>query len=245
MRQELGINLLVYKEQLEKGMPQSSLLRTIKEQGISLAEVRREYILDEAERIAISKAAENLHMDLYYSVPEKIMENDSPNEQLGIYLEEAKCMNVKNVKFNIGSLYKATKEGVEKLKEIIELYDMTITIENDQTEENGTFQCTKEAIDTIQKFKLPIGYTMDLGNWYWQKEDPEQAFEELSDQISIFHLKNIAFLNEKPETVMLENGSIPWKSMIGKLDDSVKVFLEYPISMKEVTKQIEVVKEAE
>ena len=69
MRQELGINLLVYKEQLEKGMPQSSLLRTIKEQGISLAEVRREYILDEAERIAISKAAENLHMDLYYSVP--------------------------------------------------------------------------------------------------------------------------------------------------------------------------------
>ena len=65
MRQELGINLLVYKEQLEKGMPQSSLLRTIKEQGISLAEVRREYILDEAERIAISKEAENLHMDLY------------------------------------------------------------------------------------------------------------------------------------------------------------------------------------
>lgn len=78
MRQELGINLLVYKEQLEKGMPQSSLLRTIKEQGISLAEVRREYVLDEAERIAISKAAENLHMDLYYSVPEKSWKMTAP-----------------------------------------------------------------------------------------------------------------------------------------------------------------------
>ena len=39
MKQELGINLLVYKEKLDAGVMQSSLLKEIKEQGISLAEV--------------------------------------------------------------------------------------------------------------------------------------------------------------------------------------------------------------
>ena len=108
MRQELGINLLVYKEKLDKGIMQSSLLREIKEQGISLAEVRREYILDEEELIAIRNEAENLQMDLCYSVPEKIVEDNMPNQQLEIYLKEAEKMNAKNVKFNIGTLYKAT-----------------------------------------------------------------------------------------------------------------------------------------
>ena len=40
MRQELGINLLVYKEKLDQGTAQSTLLKAIKDQGISLAEVR-------------------------------------------------------------------------------------------------------------------------------------------------------------------------------------------------------------
>lgn len=47
MRQELGINLLVYKEKLDQGTAQSTLLKAIKDQGISLAEVRREYIKED------------------------------------------------------------------------------------------------------------------------------------------------------------------------------------------------------
>lgn len=245
MRQELGINLLVYKEKLDEGIMQSQLLEEIKKQGIFLAEIRREYIADDAEMTAIEKEAKRLQMKLYYSVPEKIMEGDMPNQQLKNYLEEAKKMGVKNVKFNIGSLYEASEKGVQKLREILEAYDMTVSIENDQTEENGTFQCTKETLQTIKKFELPIGYTMDLGNWYWQQENPEQAFDELHDRIDIFHLKNIAFVNKQPETVMLEDGKIPWKSMIEKLDKNVKVFLEYPIPMEDVEKQIKIAKEAE
>lgn len=43
-------------------------------------------------------------MTLYYSVPEKIVEDKVPNKNLTTYLEEAKKMNIQNVKFNIGSL---------------------------------------------------------------------------------------------------------------------------------------------
>lgn len=245
MKQELGINLLVYKEKLDAGVMQSSLLKEIKEQGISLAEVRREYIPDEEELMAIAREAEKLQIDLCYSVPEKIVENNMPNSQLEVYLKEAEKMKVKNVKFNIGTLYKAPESCAECLKEILKKYYMTFSIENDQTEENGTLQCTKETLQTIEKFGMPIGYTMDLGNWYWQKENPNQAFDLLKDKISIFHLKNIKLKDDVPGTVMLEEGKIPWNSMIGQLSDKVKVFLEYPIAAENIKKQIAVVREAE
>lgn len=189
MRQELGINLLVYKEKLDQGTAQSTLLKAIKDQGISLAEVRREYIKEASEFQAIAKEASQNDMTLYYSVPEKIVEDKVPNKNLTTYLEEAKKMNIQNVKFNIGSLNEIDQAGAEELKDILSKYEMTYTIENDQTDENGTFACTKETLEQIRKYELPIGYTMDLGNWYWQKEDPEKSFKELKDQITIFHLK--------------------------------------------------------
>ena len=174
MRQELGINLLVYKEKLDQGAAQSTLLKAIKDQGISLAEVRREYIKEASEFEAIAKEASKNNMTLYYSVPEKMVEDKVPNKNLTTYLEEAKKMNIQNVKFNIGSLNEIDQAGAEELKDILSKYEMTYTIENDQTDENGTFACTKETLEQIKKYELPIGYTMDLGNWYWQKEDPEK-----------------------------------------------------------------------
>ena len=244
MRQELGINLLVYKDKLDQGVLQSELLREIKDQGISLAEVRREYIKEDAEFETIAKQASQNQMTLYYSVPEKIVEDGNPNKNLQTYLEEAKRMNIQNVKFNIGSLNQIEKAGVEELKDILSKYTMTYTIENDQTDENGTFACTKETLEQIRKYELPIGYTMDLGNWYWQKEDPKEAFKQLKDQISVFHLKNIAFQNDQPQTVKLEDGLIPWKTMIEELKDQVKVFIEYPIDESKIKEQIETVKKA-
>lgn len=244
MRQELGINLLVYKEKLDQGIKQSALLKEIKKQGISLAEVRREYIKDQKELEDIAKTAKENEIKLYYSVPEKIIEEKLPNKNLRNYLEEAMIMKIQNVKFNIGSLDQIDQKGAEKLKEILEDYDLTYTIENDQTKENGTFACTKKTLEQIYKYELPVGYTMDLGNWYWQKEDPNTTFEELKNQISIFHLKNIDFKDGKLETVMLEDGKIEWMDMIGQLDDDVKVFLEYPIMEDEIANQINTVKKA-
>ena len=67
----------------------------------------------------------------------------------------------------------------------------------------------------------------------------KSEFGFLSDDI-----KNIAFENEKPKTVMLEDGLIPWKKMIEVLGDKVKVLIEYPMDEEKIADQIETVKEA-
>ena len=43
---------------------------------------------------------------------------------------------------------------------------------------------------------------------------------------------------------MLEDGVIPWKKMIEKLGNEVKVLIEYPIDEEKIADQIETVKEA-
>lgn len=45
----IGINTLVYMTELANGTPQSNLLPIIASHGITLAEVRREYIASDAE----------------------------------------------------------------------------------------------------------------------------------------------------------------------------------------------------
>ena len=144
MRQELGINLLVYKEKLDQGTAQSTLLKAIKDQGISLAEVRREYIKEASEFQAIAKEVSQNDMTLYYSVPEKIVEDKVPNKNLTTYLEEAKKMNIQNVKFNIGSLNEIDQAGAEELKDNPLKYEMTYPKENEHPDEYDTIACTKE-----------------------------------------------------------------------------------------------------
>ena len=81
----IGINTLVYMDALRNGTPQSELLATIAAHGITLAEIRREYIADDAEYDAIANAAAQQHMTLFYSVPESITVNGEPNPQFEQY----------------------------------------------------------------------------------------------------------------------------------------------------------------
>ena len=53
----IGINTLVYMDALRDGATQSELLGSIAELGVTLAEVRREYIAGDDEFNAIANAA--------------------------------------------------------------------------------------------------------------------------------------------------------------------------------------------
>ena len=179
----IGINTLVYMDALRNGTPQSELLATIAAHGITLAEVRREYIADDAEYDAIANAAAR---------------------------------------------------------------NLTLSIENDQTPHNGTFACTQASLDHITANGSTIGYTFDLGNWYWRDENAQQAFNRLVDYITVFHLKNVNGSQDKSQlaTTMLQDGVIDWQPMLDRLSASIPVFLEFPIPAEQVAEQVDIVRHA-
>ena len=124
--------------------------------------------------------------------------------------------------------------------------NLTLSIENDQTPQNGTFACTQASLDHITTNGSTIGYTFDLGNWYWRDENAQQAFNRLVDYITVFHLKNVNGSQDKSQlaTTMLQDGVIDWQPMLDRLSASIPVFLEFPIPAEQVAEQVDIVRHA-
>ncbi|OZG58738.1 AP endonuclease [Bifidobacterium tissieri] len=242
----IGINTLVYLTDLTNSVPQSELLPRIADLGITLAEVRREYIADDTEFDRIAAAAKAGGLALFYSVPEIITANGVANPALQQYFTEAKRMGATNVKLNQGDVKDVAADVLHGIDALAAEYGVTVTIENDQTPENGTLDCTRASLANVAAAGSAIGYTFDLGNWFWRGEDPAAAFAELKDSVSVFHLKNVNGATERDElaTTMLENGVIDWKTLLSQLPADVPVFLEFPIDAANVAAQVEQVRAA-
>ncbi|MBT1177387.1 sugar phosphate isomerase/epimerase family protein [Bifidobacterium callimiconis] len=242
----IGINTLVYMTDLTNGTPQSVVLPRIADLGATLAEVRREYIADDVEFDRIAAAAKAGGLDLFYSVPEVITTNGAANPALEQYFGEAKRMGAKNVKLNQGDVKDVAADVLHEIDALAAKYGVSVTIENDQTPENGTLDCTRASLANVAAADSAIGYTFDLGNWFWRGEDPVAAFDELKDSISVFHLKNVngAESREDLATTMLEDGVIDWKALLAQLPAGVPVFLEFPIDAANVAPQYEQVRAA-
>ncbi|OZG68114.1 sugar phosphate isomerase/epimerase family protein [Bifidobacterium eulemuris] len=242
----IGINTLVYMSELNDGTPQSAILPVIAAHGVTLAEVRREYITEDGEFDAIAAAAKKHGLDLFYSVPESITIDGAAHPNFTGFLDEAKRMGVKNVKFNQGDVKDVDASVIAGLDAEAAAHGVTLTIENDQTPQNGTFACTEASLAHIAEVGGRIGYTFDLGNWFWRGENADEAFAKLREKITVFHLKNVngAASREELSTTMLEDGVIDWRAMLPQLDPEVPVFLEFPIEADHVGEQVATLRSA-
>ena len=242
----IGINTLVYLDDLKAGVPQSQILSTIAKHGVTLAEVRREYIDGPDEIAAIAKATKDNGLTLFYSVPELITINGKANPDLETYLDEATRLGAANVKLNQGDVKDVDASVLAAIDQAAAAHHVNITIENDQTPENGTFACTEASLKHIKEAGSAIGYTFDLGNWFWRDEDAVKAFDALQQSITFFHLKNVngAAKREELSTTLLADGVIDWKSLVSRLDDSVPVLLEYPAPAQEVENELRQLRQA-
>lgn len=237
----IGINLLVYKKALDRGESQSSLLADIAALGADIAEIRREY-LKAGEAAVIGEKARALGLEIYYSVPEKLAVNGGLNPSFALYLAEGRQMGATHIKLNIGELPDLSPAAENVLAGAIKKAGMCVTIENDQTAENGNLPVVLVAVERGQA--LGIGYTMDIGNWCWQQESPEKAFALLGKATTVFHLKDIAFGQEGPHTVYLDRGVIPWRAMVSQLEEGVPIMLEYPMDTEKTDSELRALREA-
>ena len=237
-REDLVINTLVFLDDLKSGVPQSLLLDKINELGIKNAEVRREFIKNfNEELIEIRKKAKSYNMTLFYSVPEWLFKEDKlRGREIEEYFKEAYAMNCHYVKMNIGEVSKLSRQDTDIINELCKKYSIKLTIENDQTEENGK-------MDKIHKFLLEskeldgdISLTFDVGNWIFQNEDPIKNAEILSDFVVYIHLKNT---DENRKNVLLDQGTLDLKKILNLLPRDLPMAIEYPCkSIDEVKEEI-------
>lgn len=230
MKKELlVINTLVFLKQLKEGVPQSEMLGVIHQLGVKKAEVRREYIKNfDLELIDIKTKASDLDIEVFYSIPELLYINGTIQyENVETYFKEAFTMGCSNVKMIIGGFTTVTSEDVSKVNKLCNQYNIKMTVENDQTEENGKTAKIKTFIEMFRQLGGNISVTFDIGNWVWQNQDPIESARQLKEYVSYIHLKDI-LKKEKPEAVLLNEGDIPWENILDILPQDVPLALEYP-----------------
>lgn len=236
-KSDIVINTLVFLDDLKNGVKQSELLKSIGSVGIKRCEVRREFIQDfDVELQEIKAASEVLQIELFYSVPDYIYTNGELNTcKIEGYFKEANKMNCRNVKLNIGEYGEISIEDVSGINSLCNKYSIALTIENDQTEENGRIQKINEFLQLAKKLGMKIGYTFDMGNWLWQGQDSMENAKILKPYVTYIHLKDV-ILRDKPQTAFLDEGVIPWRSILGIFDNGIPVAIEYPCSPDTLTR---------
>ncbi|RIN60888.1 sugar phosphate isomerase/epimerase [Staphylococcus simulans] len=219
MNNNLVFNTLVFQAKINSGLKQVELFDDILSLGFNNIEPRREYFVDIDKEIPeMRKAAESKNITLFYSVPDYIFLDDGElNPKIIEYFEEAKRLNVANVKMSIGNY-----RHFSQLKQL--------NFINDQPQQSGTINKINQFLQDAKKAKLNIGYTFDLGNFRYVQESEVDAADTLGLYVTYIHLKNLAEQDGKFIVISLDKGIIDWKSVVEKLPTGLPIGLEYPSS---------------
>lgn len=241
MPREIGLNTLAYLHRdADNKVEQKEILKEIKEMGFPFVEVRREYILSgKAEMKEIAQQAADLNLQVFYSVPAELFTAGALNGQLDSYFEEAVLLNAVQLKLTLGEFQGFTTKLTEKLRELLTIFSVHLTIENDQTIEKGSPEVLMAFIAEARKASLDIGLTFDTGNFVYIDTDPFVAAQAMKEAVTYIHIKNVAYAAEGIVLSGLESGLLDMRRLLSCFPASVPAGIEYPCGIgEEVTETI-------
>jgi len=226
-KNKIVINTLVFLKEIQEGTSQSELLEKVHNMGLENIEIRREMLKKiDKETEQIRDQAKKLNMRVFYSVPETLFANNQVRlEELEGICKEAYRMNAQQVKLAIGDIKTLEQDELKKIQYLEETYKVKITVENDQTEENGKAEKINWFLSEVRKAGKDLYFTFDIGNWIFQKEDPLENAKLLGPFVGYIHLKN---LDDENNTVSLDKGKIDWRTILKQLPKEAYIGLEYP-----------------
>ncbi len=237
MSRLLGVNTLVFNEELSEGtVQQLTYIKTIKELGFSFVEIRREFLRNLTEELLETKTeAERFQMPLYYSVPSVLFESREINPALTTYFEEARMMGAIQVKVTLGDYHDLQENHVESLAHLFKQYpDIQLSIENDQSIEGGSAKALSDFIFVAHSHQLPIQLTFDTGNVLYIQELAEEAAVVLKDYVNYIHIKNVKQTPDHQfELALIGTGDIDIQDVLAVFPENIPAAIEYPCGNKE------------
>ncbi|WP_066891685.1 sugar phosphate isomerase/epimerase [Clostridium nigeriense] len=238
-REKIVINTLVLLEDLKSGVPQSLIMDKVNDIGIKNVEIRREFIKNFNEEVLnIREKANKYNMRIFYSVPELLFKaNKLRVKEIEGFFNEAYNMSSHNIKMIIGEIDELTEEDVNIINDLCEKYSIELTVENDQTPENGRVEKIYNFLKRNKELGGNISFTFDVGNWIFQDEDPIKNAERLKEFVTYVHLKNAT---EDRKNTLIDKGILNIEKILINLPNNLPMALEYPCnSIEEINSEIE------
>lgn len=221
-------NLLLLADEWQSGKSQAELIPELIDLGFDTIEIRREYFRDFNKEIPeVAQLAKEHNLTLYYSVPDEVFVDGQVNPKLQSYLDEGKQLGIKKIKWNTGDFAHFDGDLAAALNPLI-AQGIEVNIENDQTQTSGTLAPVEKFLAAIKAAHVDLGYVYDLGNWPFVGENPVAAAKALTQYVRYIHVKDDITTGEKPVTVPLDEGDLPWREILDILPQDVPVAIEYP-----------------
>jgi sugar phosphate isomerase/epimerase len=235
----IPLNAFDRVEVLEKG--QTSFIKLIAESGAYGVEIRRELFSEQEPPIESLKQEIDQHqLFTVYSAPIECWKADHQlNEQeLTTIFEEGKKLGAQWIKVSLGHFSKEVS-NVSSLHFFLTQHpEMQLFIENDQTLYGGNIANLRAFFESASEQDVPIKMTFDAGNWYFSKQDIDEALRHLSQYVQYLHLKQVELENGELVTVPLQkNIGHSWEKVMNSLPSDLVKALEFPIQPKERTKE--------
>lgn len=226
---KFGVNTIVYQKMMSAGTKQVKLLSHIKENGGTIAEVRREFLSRE-ELADLAAEARRLGLTLYYSVPEEIFKAGRLNlDMLEQIAREALELEARCVKLSLGNFQDVAAEEVKKLAAFTAEKPFDVLIENGPQGAAGDaalllrfFRCQDEIGGTV-------GLTFDTGNFASAGFDPLQCARDLNGWTRWIHLKD----EKNGRITMLQEGAVDFDRILPLFRADTPAAIEYPCASLE------------
>ena len=233
-KEQLFLNTIAMKKQLDEGALQVELLPEIASLGIKTVEIRREYFKDvEAELEGLNSEAKRLGLKLFYSVNDEVIKDDRVNPKLSQYILELKKMNGQSIKFNVGNYTHYQGDLLEDLAPLL-ADNYLFTVENNQVLTHSKLENIVKFMDDVKKSGLEISFVFDVANWCWLNEEPLEAAKRLNGKTTHIHLKNYMVTDDQLVTTPLFQGELEWQTILTHLHDIQYFGLEYPTTLAEL-----------
>lgn len=241
---KIMINTAVFENEIKNGKTQieclEKFLTTNIISNILAIEVRLEFFPENLEELhsEIKKIVSftNEHeLELFISIPQPLFLNKKINSKAIEAIEMMSSYPFTGFKVSCGELFNLKNEDFLYLKNLCNGHDYKITIENPPND-FGNIQNVKSTLKLLKDNNVDIGYTFDSGNWYWINESPTVAYELLSADTTVFHLKSIY---ERTTILLEDERNQTWRQMIKMTKEDILIALEYDIPMGKIAKEID------
>lgn len=238
MKNTYVLNTIAFQSRYQVGQSQEDIIEITKNLGFDAIEIRNELLTGgDEEIIHIANHAEQVGLDVYYSVNDNLIIGEHLNPELTRYIYEMHLLKSHHLKMNIGGLTKITSKTFQD--ELIPLMvgNFELNLENNQTLADSSLDTTRAFYQMASQIELPdVHYCFDIANWSWLGVSVEQAANALNSVTTYIHLKNKTTVNGQVKVTSLEEGALDWRKLLTKFRDVNTYGFEY-IGDEEAIKQ--------
>jgi len=232
-RQQIVVNTIAFVEQVSQGEQQLTFFAQLAALGIQYVEVRQEYFSGRDELADTARVAEQYGLKLLYSVPKPLFQNGRlDTDMIEETLREASQLAVIAIKWTRGNFVGWQPQDLEWMLNKAKSFSGLLTVENDQTEQDGTLRDYLAFLKQCSEVGVPLRSTFDVGNWAWVGEEARFNAQQLHSFVAFIHLKDVRINSADyptgPEAVPLGEGELPLKEVLAALPHPLLVALEYP-----------------